>query len=214
LIALVLNATVGGYYLRFALDCVIGSLEGSDQAPNLPEFRIAELFLTGLKGMGIYLVYILPVVTIPLLPLGLLGLGYANDGRAFNLLWAAKAAAKRPGQLLLLWLMLLLWGGLAYVGCSLLTLAVIAAAAAAMVTAGCFVMLLVFAVGMLVVSVVAWMFICVKFRCIGMLGRMNPVLTDMMPAEPSIGASMIYLGAGGAASAVLWWQIIPIIRPG
>ncbi len=110
LVSLGCEVVVSGYFLRFYLDCVISSLEGLGQAPDVPDFDLKELFKTGLKGLGVACVYILPIVTIPLLPLGLLAWGYSDDLRTCDLRWALRAAGKKPGKLVMLWLIMILWG--------------------------------------------------------------------------------------------------------
>lgn len=74
-----------------------------------PGFSPGRLLLTWLRYVGVSIVYTWPIVTIPLLPVGLLGAGAYDDARAFNLYWAARLAVKRPGHLALLWVVMVLW---------------------------------------------------------------------------------------------------------
>ena len=75
---------------------------------------------------------------------------------------------------------------------------------AAVAASGWFLALLVFGAGMLFVMSVAWMFACIMFRAIGMLGRINPVLMEMMPERHNIIASITYISAGIAVSLAVW----------
>ena len=84
--------TAGGYILRFYLNVVADTLDGADGPSSFPEFELKELMLTGLKGLGLYVVYVLPVITLPLLPLGMLAMGRTNDARGYNLVWAVRSA--------------------------------------------------------------------------------------------------------------------------
>jgi hypothetical protein len=103
-----------GYFLQFYMDVVVGSMEGLDQAPEVPSFSFSDFFGNGLRGLGVLAVYILPVVTLPLLPLGLLALACTWDMRTYNLAWAARSAGKRPGALLITWGLMLLWAVLMF----------------------------------------------------------------------------------------------------
>ncbi len=210
LINMAISIIMSGLYFRFYLDAVISSLEGVDQAPDLPPFSIKDMFATGLKGLGIWLVYLFPLVTLPLLPLALLAWGYSDDNAPFDVSWALRAAAKRPGQLLILWPIMLLWIALMIVASVILfsLLAVITGSVAATGCFGLLMSLLIKLAGVVVISAVGVMFITVVFRCIGMLGRHNPVLTDMLPENLSPGKTAGVIIGGIIASVVMWWFVV------
>jgi len=213
MLGLAAELIIGGFFLRFYLDAVIGSLEGADQAPNVPEFNPMVLFMTGLKGLGIGFVYVFPVVTIPLLPLGLLGWGYSNDARGFDVFWAVRAAMKRPLQLLILWPILLMWIAVMVVAIILLWMA-LGAVMAGVAAAGCFgilISLLVGVAGAAVIAAAGVMFTTVQFRCIGMLGRHNPILTEMLPEHRSPARAAGFIIAGIVVSTAIWVSTILIL---
>ena len=212
--AMAVQVLVGGFFLRFLLDGAIGSLEGVDEAPDVPPFELKLLYGTGLRGVAVLIVYLLPVVTIPLLPLAWLALAYSDDERAFNVFWALKAAVKRPGALLVLWLFLLLWAAV-----MVAAVAGVALAAAAMVeaaeTTGCFGILISLAVLLLagiVAITVCCIFATVQFRCIGLLGRHYPELTGSLPAQNDRAKGGAFILAGVmAATAVFYYLLIPAL---
>jgi hypothetical protein len=198
---------VGGFLLRFYLDVVTSSLEGVDQAPGLPTFNVRESFLAGLKGLGILAVYVFPIVTIPLLPLGLLALAYSDDDRAYNVLWATRAALKRPAQLLTLWPLVLMWTGAATLAMELYSVLNVSVSRLAAST-GVLGTLVIFLAGGVVIATLIVMFLAVIFRCIGMLGRHNPVLTDMLPDCDSTMTTVGFVAGGVILSSVVVYLVI------
>ncbi len=203
---------IWGFYFRFFLDAIISSLEGVDQAPDVPEFNLGRNFIMGVKALGVLCVYFFPIVTIPLLPLALLATGYSEDMRAFDVGWALRAAQKRSAQLLILWPILLLWFAAMIVADVILN--TLLRQVFALVPGGCIgllIGLIVFLVGAAVITAVSVMFITVLFRCVGMLGRHNPVLTDMLPESVSPARIAGFIVAGVAASVLVWVFVIPAV---
>lgn len=209
-VAAAANIMVGGLFLRFYLDAVISSLEGVDQAPGVPEFNLREMFANGVKGLGVLFVYILPVLTIPLLPLGLLALAYSDDVRAYDVTWAVRAAMRKPVQLLILWPFLLLWLAVMFVASALLwtLLAAVFAAVASDGYLSLLAGLVILAAGAAVIAAVGVMFITILFRCIGMLGRHNPELMEMLPDQPQPVKSAIFIAAGVVVSLLMLYYVI------
>ena len=207
---------IGGYFFRYYLDVIISSLEGLERAPDLPPFDISVLFATGVKGLGILVVYATPIITLPLLPLGFLAWAYSDDNRAFNVLWAVRAAQKRPGQLAAVWLMLLLWAGVGFLATYVITLAFgIAAGALTGSGVGGFLLAILFVLAaVLLAATVNVMFVCVLFRCVGMLGRHNPVLMEMLPESDKLSTTIGYVAAGIVVTLVMWLFVIPLILTG
>jgi len=190
-LSVILYLVLAGYFLRFYLDCVISSLTGSDEAPDVPTFDLRELLRTAVRAAGVVGAWCLPVVTIPLLPLGILALSFTSGAGALNPLPAVRAAAKRPAALAVLWGVLLIWGAALVVatwGIWLLiaALAAVAERQAAWFTGAVLATVIRF-VGAFVLSVVFHMFAAVLFRCIGIFGRHHP------------GMMAILTGAAGAA---------------
>ncbi len=109
-LALVIQMTLGGYFLRYLCDVADGTTEENDGAQPLPEWDFAKQIVLALRWIGMIIVYVLPVVTLPLMPLGCLALSDTRDGRAMNLWWTMKALGKAPGRFFALWGMLLFWG--------------------------------------------------------------------------------------------------------
>ncbi len=218
LFLLAAQCTIGGYFLRFYLDCGISSLEGADKAPDVPPFDLATLCKTGLKGLGVACVYILPIITLPLLPLGLLAWCYSDDWRAFDLRFAAKAALKKPVALLSVWGIMILWfaamgAGLGAVdrgreliaatlfnlesGSSSLFMGLILLSAATMVSATIF-----------------HFFMAVIFRCIGMLGRHNEELLDELPENDSPALGIAFIVAGFIVGMVAFFSLLAGVLAG
>lgn len=209
IVSAVAGLAIGGYVLRYYMDVVISSLEDTDQAPDVPSLPISELVLLGFKGMLVGLVYSLPVITILLLPLGLLALAYTNDLRAVNLGWALRAAVKRPVCTLLLYGFLLMWLA---AGAAVIFAMVLAAGAmqAAVVHSNFIVRLVVAAVTSIFLSAAGIMVASVLYRCVGMLGRQVPEVLELLPERPNAGMTVLYLViaavCGGAWIVMLNWH--------
>lgn len=194
------QCTIGGYFLRFYLDCGISSLEGADKAPDVPPFDLATLCKTGLKGLGIACVYILPIITLPLLPLGLLAWCYTDDWRPFDLRFAAKAAARKPGALLSVWGIMILWviamsAGLEAVdrGQEMIAAAMFGDEAG---TGSFLTGLIMMSAATMVGATIFHFFMAVIFRCVGMLGRHHEDLLDDLPENDSPGLAIGFIVAG------------------
>ena len=210
---LMVQVTVGGYYLRYFLDAVISSLEGTAMAPDVPPFDVKEMFHTGLRGLALAAVYVLPVISLPLLPLGFLAWAFANDSRALDLPWALRAAAWRPGRLVVLWAALVLWLAV-LVAADVVLVVAISAVAAALGRSGCggmLLALLVVGVGWLVLLGVSAMFVTVLCRCVGMLGRHTPALLALLPEAPRPRVTVVCVAGGLVVAALVWLVILPAI---
>jgi len=215
-LGLMVQLIAGGYFLRYYLEVIVGSLEGDNQAPNLPPLAISVLYRTGFKGVCILLVYAAPIVTLPLLPLSLLASGYSDDSRAFDVLWAARAARRRPRQLAILWGVLLLWLGAGFAATWAIMLVAGLLAGAALAISGFAGWLAGFAIMLAAWTLAAMvnvMFGCVGFRCVGLFGRHNPVVLEMLPESDEFWTAAAYIAAGAAVSALLWLLAIwPMLK--
>ncbi len=197
---------IGGYFLRFYLDCSISSLEGVDTAPEVPDFAFMDLLKTGAMGLAMSLAYIAPIVTIPLLPVALLGWAYTSDARALDVRWAAKAALRKPGELAVLWVIMLLWLAIMILGLwlggrvvNLMQETIVGPGGL-----GNFLLaLLVGAAGGFLLGVVFHAFMAAEFRCVGMLGRHNPELTEMMPERTNVAVAVAAVAAGVVVQMII-----------
>jgi hypothetical protein len=105
---------LGGYLTWYVFSVLeaVPSRTGRLKPPELPGWSFAEQTVSLLWLAGVVLVYVLPVITLPLLPLGLLAAAKKRDARALDLRWAARAAGAAPAALARTWGSLVLWGGI------------------------------------------------------------------------------------------------------
>ncbi len=206
----------GGYFLSFWLDAFASGLSGYDDPPYRPAFQFNELLTLGLRGLGLYVVYVLPVFTLPLLPLGILALAFAEDGRAYDLTWAVRAAARRPLQLGVLWAVLALWTLAMFVGLWGTLGAYLFLASGRGILANGVVAFLALLPVLAVASAIACVFATVIFRCVGEFARLNPVLIDMLPERAPPGRTAIFVLGGLLVSILMqvtgWTMIGTILR--
>jgi LSD1 subclass zinc finger protein len=208
-LAMLLSLCIGGYVGRYYLDVIYASIDGDDPPPTMPTFDFGEVLLTGLRMWGISLVYIGPIITLPLLPLGLLGMAYTGDGRGLNIIWAVRAAFRRPGQLVVLWLVLLLW--LLAAGVIVMIMGMLTAGAAAALVAAIkpteqwsavAIVGAVMIIGSLLIYAAVLTIHVVNCRCIGRLGYHFGDIFDHMPPSPNGGLTFAFF-IGGAIGTVL-----------
>lgn len=206
---------VGGFYLRFCLDCLLTTLEADEtRTPEEPSFFAGELLMLGVRGLGIAAVYVCPVVTLPLLPLGLLALGCVEDGRSYDLFWALRVAVKRPLYLMTLWAVLIVWIGLAAAATVVLWggLTEVTRAVAGTSCVGTVVALFIFVAGLAMIVTVDSVLAVAIFRSVGMLGRYCPGLIDMLGerARP-LGTAGFLTGGVVASAAVALLFAVPML---
>lgn len=203
---------LGGYALRFFLDVTQSGISNSP-APMLPTFDVGTFMLTGLRGMGLTIVYFMPIITIPLWPLGMLALAHTDDGRAYNLIWAVRAAARRPVALLAFWgiliiffimmflLMIPLVIGLSLVGGYF--------AHTVKDEGSLFVWRILISVGfMILVSTLTMTMATAAGRSNGLLGHFFPDLLDTLPKRPNGLASLGFLSVGLVLTIVVYAGLI------
>lgn len=199
--AFVIMMGLSGYSARYFLDVINSSAQGETNGPPLPQWVFGEMFWTGMiMGPGILFVYITPVITFLLLPLGLLGVGWTGDGRGLNLSWAARAFFKRPGASLLLWLIMFLWYSIIATIAIILIFVIIGQMATSQdrVTS-----IMVACIGALVLSLVFMLFNCIIARCIGLFGYHFSDVLKIMPREPNGVVTLGYMGVGMAIWCML-----------
>ena len=191
-----------GYFLRFCLDCLLGSLRGDKRAPDSPALNPVVLFHIGLRSLAMTVVYVVPVVTIPVMPLGYLALAHTNDHRALNPFRAFRAAAQCPGGLAAMWLAMILlavpFAVVAVLGWLLVALLL----APVLSRGGCFSDLVLATVAGLLIGFFTVTFHCVCFHCFGALARHRRTLIDIMsrPGSPVVSGAFI---AGGVVLAIV-----------
>ncbi len=186
-----------GYFGRFFEDVAEVSAEGSDEPPPVPEWQFGVLARCGLRIIGLWMVYVLPVVTLPLLPLGMMGIAISRNARGLNLGWALKTAGRRPKDLLAAW------------GAMLLSIPVTAGALVAVVygvvtlarnlNPGSVVdglVLVLIAIGaILLLQAIQMMMMVIPFRCGGLMARRDPqIVRDLHSSQVAAGYSCVGLG--------------------
>ncbi len=82
-----------------------------------PWFWQRDGLIAGLRGLGAIIIYVLPLITIPLLPLGLLAISSRNKIRVRDLKYHINFAKAHTQEIALLWLFMLMWGSGLFLGC-------------------------------------------------------------------------------------------------
>ncbi|MFW6066632.1 MAG: hypothetical protein ACOC9S_07405, partial [Planctomycetota bacterium] len=73
-----------GYFGRYCLNVVESTLRGAADPPKFPSLNPVSTAVVSAKMFGLLAVYVLPVITLPLLPIGLLAQAYSDDRRAYD----------------------------------------------------------------------------------------------------------------------------------
>ncbi|MFB3890994.1 MAG: hypothetical protein ACE15C_03115 [Phycisphaerae bacterium] len=210
LLAAAIDMAASGFILSFFIDLGYWSATGNDDTPSLMgRTGLARLVLTGLKGFALQMVYVAPIITIPLLPLGILGLCYTGDHRAFDLGWALKAAARRPAQLFVLWMVVLLYIVVSVIPIVLtvvIGLTILHSVGASGLGGG----LLLMIVGALMIAVIVAIIMvigAIMFRCAGLLGWHYGELLKMIPERRQVAVPIVCLVIGlivTIAGEIIW----------
>ena len=204
-----------GYFLGVCVEIVRGALAGGDPPPGVGSFNPLRTFVSAAQGVSLAALYVLPVLTLPLLPLGIVSLAHADGLGAANLPWARRAAVRRPAQLAVLWLMLMLWAAalacvsvlLIWVGHQFVTAIPDSPTYTDVMVAG-----VGYAAMALVFSVAGAVLVCAMFHCIGVFGREN---RDMISSAPKRATRQVMIFSAAAlviSVAVFCLIILPAIR--
>ena len=207
-----------GFALRYFLDVSLASLEGSRRTPGIPRLGLWGFFEYGINGLGLLVLYVLPVVTLPLLPLGLLAHAWSEDLRPFDLRWALRAAWRFRRALARLWAILLFWSvalGAAAWGISWATGLWIGGLLSGGEGLGTELLAsLIDVLGALALSLIGCLFLCVLFRCAGLAGRYHPEILDSLPEKPPrIPVLAGMMAAGAAATLLVHYGIHTLLSP-
>ena len=82
---------VGGYLGEITL-----AAKEDRQFTSPPEFNIGRLTMNALQYFVLTLVYVVPLVTLPLAPMAFLTWAMHRDGRAFDIAWVTRATLRHP----------------------------------------------------------------------------------------------------------------------
>jgi len=175
------------YFVAFLLRAVRETASRSRAAPDLPPIADPQNIVNLLKFLLLCLIYIGPIFTIPLVPLGLLGLAAPGTVSPFNLRGMSGVLGRHAKDFVILWLLLLLWGAALVLALALLAVARILVGdwmphlQGSSLTALEFVGL---AVGSFVTAGLVSIFGLCLCRCVGMFGRHNAnILTPARDAK-------------------------------
>ncbi len=206
-VLIILALAAVGYALKVYLRHISSSVAGLTACPPASRIRLADAFLMGLLAAGIAVVYVFPLVTLPLLPLALLALSVTNDLRVFDPRWPGQAAMMASDSFAMMWAMLVLSVGLA-VGVFFGSTFLIRLAGEAICTRlpgpeGKIICEAILLLGIIPASVLTALAACAPARCIGLFGRYRPKVFHYLPQRRSILLAAGVLAVGAALSAML-----------
>ncbi|MFB3891968.1 MAG: hypothetical protein ACE15C_08085 [Phycisphaerae bacterium] len=163
------------FWMRYLLNASSETLARSTRAPDAGGVWQFKSIVLGVKGLIVLVMYVVPLFTLPLLPLGMLFLSSPGKVRPMRLGAVVRTAWQRARDFTIMWLILLVW------------LAGAALAVAAFVVlyrltdlippiegaAGTTLSMIVSAAATAVAGAIAGVFGLAVFRCIGLFGRHN-----------------------------------------
>ena len=184
------SLVVWGIYLLFFRDVIIATTESQEDTPQMPDMDPIGVARSVAHGIGLVMVYIVPVVTLPLMPLGFLAYGFVGDKRAFDLWWAMKSAFRAFGSLIVVWASILLW-------------VLVLGGAVVLIDVGKFLFIpfsfanLMPLLGLALVSkLIAVVLGYSVFRSCAMLGRYHPQLLESLPDDDKDWLGTVVYAAG------------------
>jgi hypothetical protein len=190
-----------GYLLQFYLEVIRMAQLDIRRAPDAPDFAFVSLWTWGVRGLGMFVLYVAPVVTLPLLPLGLLALCEGDDDQALDPRWIIRAALRHPLALLELWLVSAAWliAGALVVG-FLCPVAFLGAMGPWVGWAAA-----------IVLAVLVHLFWFAVWRSLGLVARRHQLLLARMPERGNPAAMLMCLGIALAISQLVWVIGLPRI---
>jgi len=97
------------YWVAFFCSAIRGTLARADKKFTAPDFWSLDSFRMGLKGIVVLVGYTLPVITLPLLPLSLLSVGWPKGRLSLLPSKALGRLSRSTRDAVVLWLFLLVW---------------------------------------------------------------------------------------------------------
>ena len=176
-VAAVVAFLIGAYCLEFLFSAIAQTVTRRDEGPKAPAFFDLTYVAAGFKGVAALVVYVLPILTIPLLPMGLLWLGTGGKAGAFHPGRAVRSVWRDTKGFAIIWLLLLLWAAMLTLAVTL-TMVVRSALMDLMPSVGqptdTVLSVVTSAIGVAVIAAAGGIFALAMFRCIGILGRYRP----------------------------------------
>lgn len=194
-----------GFVWRYLLSNVRVGIDNSSDWP-MPSFKPTEAIKTSLYMLCLLVIFVAPVITIPLLPLALLAAAHTEDGRAYDIRWAFRAMIRQPLALLTLWGVMIVWLAVAAV------LFVVAVGGVGMLLGWMHAenppdKITGMIVGLLFTLFVMYFVTTLQLiptRCAGLLGHHFPDLLQTLPKWSSLGVSLLNVAGGVVLSVVVW----------
>jgi len=176
---------LGGYCLSVCLALASAAVAGGRGTEAGVRLSLLHVIRTGMMGVCVLVIYVLPVVTLPLLPVALLTLSMTGHARTLDLRRQVRSAFQYGEAFAVLWLVLVCgialvvagwWVLIAASGLLAAHVGELMAGVEGEATAG-----VVMFLGAMVAAVPTFLLACGMFRCIGLLGRSRPAVLESMP---------------------------------
>ncbi|MFA6135487.1 MAG: hypothetical protein WC869_15855 [Phycisphaerae bacterium] len=204
---LLMLVLVVGYCLQVVIRLISSSVAGATRLVSGHHFRLWDILKTGLMGLAIGVIYLAPVVTLPLLPLVLLAFSMAQNGRSFNIARMLKWALACGEMFAILWLVLFLAAvGLVVEVMLLNALFAYLSGLAVAPLAGTEGTILTELIGIgrvLVTSLITCALACGPIRCIGLMGRFRPDLVGSLVGKDNAKVTWSIVAGSFLLTAVL-----------
>lgn len=188
-VGIALGAALGlgilGYWMEYMLTAAGDTIRRGERAPSSQNpLSPANIAAVG-KLLAVLGMYVVPVFTLGLLPMGLLVQATPQQGGALNPLRTARLAWKCPKDFVVLWLVWLLWSAAAVLAC-IVVLALYGLTESLPSVGGASQVALKTTLGALTVGVLSWiacLYGLMVFRCVGLFGRLNARALFAKPAD-------------------------------
>lgn len=206
-----------GYLVEVYLRIICGAYLGQATASRPREGRSMSSLRTACQLPGLVLVYAVPIVTLPLLPVALLVMSRSRTARALNLPSHLRTIVKHPEHFAMLWLFLATWAILTVVAGHFVAegLDLIAGKLPAGTSAEKVQQALALIAAAVLAAAVGLPLGALPSRWIGLYGRYNVDAFDELPSRPRrlVAAAVWLAGLVGYALLLAWW-ILPVMGKG
>lgn len=206
-----------GYLVEVYLRIICGAYLGLPAAARPQEGRSMSTLRTACQLPGLVLVYAVPIVTLPLLPVALLVMSRSRTARSLNLPYHLRTIVKHPEHFAMLWIFLATWAILVVVAGHFVAegLDLIAGKLPAGTSAEKAQRVLALIAAAVPAAAVGLALGALASRWIGLYGRFNAEAFDELPSHPRrLVAAAIWLAGLVGYALLLAWRVLPAMGGG
>lgn len=191
----IFNFLINSLLFWHLLNMIRSTSFGADRLLTLPPLKISQMLKFYALSWGTSVVYFLPVLTIPLLPVALLSLAHVRGLGAFDVVAIGRQAFKQAGINTAAWLQILFWITFPAAVCTGISFGIVYLRFQLPQDLASWVLYTGMALTFALCVVPICLGVFAQARCIGLMGRIVPGLVGSLHASRVRGAICLAVGA-------------------